>query len=195
MGRVIYVTGAPATGKSSVCKSIATMTRSVEVFCYSERLRDYVNQKTRRSVDEVEIRQLSAGLIEPADVEAVDTLLLGVVDTAHAGETHLLIDSHPVTKEHYGFRVTPFSIAQVQRLEIDAIICLYASAEVLRERIRADAQGRPLPSDDDLKLHVELQAAVATQYAVLTGKPCYLIDSNIPKEVLAQEVIRASAIS
>lgn len=195
MGRVIYVTGAPATGKSTVCKSIAATNRGVEVFCYSERLRDYVNQKANSTVDEVEIRERSAGLIEPADVEAVDTLLLGLVNAAHTGEAHLLIDSHAVTKESYGFRVTPFSLEQVQRLGFDAIICLYASSEVLWERIRADAQGRPLPSDYELKLHVELQAAVATQYAVLTGKPCYLIDSNIPREMLVQEVVRASSIT
>lgn len=51
-------------------------------------------------------------------------------------------------------------------------------------------KGRPQLSPTDMTLHVTLQAAVAAQYAVLLGKACLLVNSNLPKDELVSEVIR-----
>jgi adenylate kinase len=188
MGKVIYVTGAPATGKSTLCSTLAGPDSGISAFCYSERLRDHVRRETGKDLNETDIRQQSAQIVTAKHVEEVDDLLFQEVMHTRSADTHLLIDSHPVTKEFYGFRVTPFSAERLQALAIDTFICLYAAPDVLAERIRKNAQGRPLPTEFELSVHVQLQASVVAQYSVLAGRPCHLVDSNIAPEELASRV-------
>jgi adenylate kinase len=107
----------------------------------------------------------------------------------------MVIDSHTVTKEDYGFRVTAFTPEQLRQLDPDVIICLYVTPETTRERILADAAGQPLPSDFELGLHANLQASLATQYAFVLGKPCYLLDSSIGFEVLVKNICSTAKIA
>ena len=58
-------------------------------------------------------------------------------------EGNILIDSHPVTKETFGFRVTPFSLDQVRRIGFDAILVLVGEPNTLAQRIAEDRQERP----------------------------------------------------
>ena len=178
MGRVIYLTGAPATGKSTLCTNLQQRAARLLVLSYSTMLRDHVRQRDGTDIGAAEIREHSSRVITREDVIAVDAKLVDEVN-AKRGTYDILIDSHPVTKEKYGFRITPFAAEQVKALAPDAIVCLYASPEVLHERIRRVPDGRPLPSIFELKLHVQLQATVATQYSIETGSSCYLIDSGI----------------
>lgn len=189
MGKVIYVTGAPATGKSTLCRALAAPSSGINAFCYSERLRDHVRRQTGADLDESDIRRQSAQIITVRHVEEVDDLLLKEVTHARSTGAHLLIDSHPVTKEFYGFRVTPFTVDDLRALAIDVLICLYTTPNVLTQRISENAQGRPLPTEFELSVHVQLQAAVVAQYAVLTGQPCHLVDSNIAPDELAARVL------
>ncbi len=175
MGQIVYVTGAPATGKSTLCTALSKLESRVELFCYSQRLRDHINTKRGAALDETAIRRESAGVVTSQDVNELDDLLHDTVTTVRASPSHLIIDSHPVTKETYGFRVTPFSADRLRALEIDTLICLYADPHQLAERIRLDPQGRPLPSDFELSVHVQLQASIVAQYSVLAGRPCYLV--------------------
>lgn len=188
MSKVVYVTGAPATGKSTLCRSLAGVGSGVRVFSYNEQLRHHVNDKAGYNLDESDIRRDSARVVTANDVAIVDDLLCQEVKEARASSTHLLIDSHPVTKEDYGFRITPFCEGSLRKLGIDIYICLFAAPDVLCKRISHDPQGRTLPSDFELSVHVHLQAAVVAQYAVLTGKACHLIHSDISRCELASKV-------
>lgn len=188
MGKVIYVTGAPATGKSTLCKALAIAGSGIRAFCYSERLRDHIAVQAGVSLNEADIRRESASLVTSKHVEEVDELLNEEILQTRTTDTHLLIDSHPVTKEAYGFRVTPFSAERLVSLQLDTLLCLYAAPEVLAQRISTDAQGRPLPSLFELSIHVHLQASVIAQYAVLAGRPCYLVDSGLEKTILMERV-------
>lgn len=194
MGRVVYITGAPATGKSTVCRTLASSGRNIHAFCYSERLRDHVALDAGMVLGEVDIRRESARIVTSRHVEEVDELLLREAKAVRGSGSHLLIDSHPVTKELYGFRVTPFSAERLRALDVDTFICLYAPPNVLADRIARDAQGRPLPGGFDLSLHVQLQASVVAQYAVLAGTPCYLLDSTVSPEALAARVLELAKL-
>lgn len=189
MGKVIYVTGAPATGKSTLCATLAS-DANIRSFCYSQRLRDHVNREVGAGLDEVDIRRRSAQVITARHVDEVDDILQAEAESCRTTGKHLLIDSHPVTKEGYGFRVTPFKLQRLLDLKVDHFICLYADPAVLASRIRRDAQGRPLPTDFELSVHVELQASVVSTYSILSGQPCYLVDSGIEREELVQRVRR-----
>jgi len=117
-------------------------------------------------------------------------MLLVEAESYRAAGKHLLIDSHPVTKEAFGFRVTPFTLKRLLDLKIDHFICLYADPDVLAERIQKDPQGRPLPTKFELSVHVELQACVVSMYSILTGQPCHLVDSGIGAAQLMQRIQR-----
>ena len=187
MGKVIYLTGAPATGKSTLCANLVNQGFPITVFSYSQLLRDHVNQRNNSSFDEIDVRKHSAGIITREDVDQVDSFLIAEVDRLR-GTNNVLIDSHAVTKEAYGFRVTSFSASQLNRLKPDAIICLYATSEVIASRIRDNAAGRPLPSDFELSMHVHLQSGLATQYAFTQECSLYLMNSEVEPEELANRV-------
>lgn len=194
MGVVIYLTGSPASGKSTLCGELEASVANLHAYSYSKLLRDHVNQGSDEHIDELEIRQHSARVITRDDVDAVDRWLIDEVQ-ARRKERHLVIDSHPVTKEVYGFRVTPFTVEQLRLLNPDVIVCLYVSPEETKNRITKDAAGRPLPSDFEIGLHAELQATLAMQYALLLGKPCYLLDSSVTRDGLVANLCNVAGIS
>jgi adenylate kinase len=131
-----------------------------------------------------DLRRRSAGVVTPEDVAEVDRALLNFV-TENRRVHHVLIDSHAVTKELYGYRVTPFSLKQFEQLRPDEIWVLYASPEETRRRISADGKGRPTITDEEARTHTTLQASVATTYGMAIGCPVYLFDTEIDPEVLA----------
>ncbi|MDK2660717.1 ATP-binding protein [Cupriavidus sp. LEh21] len=186
MGRVVYLTGAPATGKTTVCDSLVGTNRNLTVHSYSRLLRAHIEARAGKVLATADIRAQSGTVVTRSDVAEVDHQLLQLVERdRQTGD--VIIDSHPVTKESYGFRVTPFVPDHLKALAIDSIVCLYAPAEVLRQRIMAAPEGRPLPSDYELSMHVQTQASLAAQYAVLAGCACHLVDSSgSPEELLAR---------
>lgn len=183
MGRVIYLTGAPAAGKSTLCVNIQQRAARLLVFSYSALLRDHIRKRDGADIGAAELREKSSRVVTRDDVMAVDTKLIDEINANR--DTHdILIDSHPVTKESYGFRVTPFSADQVRAFSPDAIVCLYAPPDVLHRRISTSPDGRPLPSMFEIEMHTHVQVALATQYSINVGKSCYLIDSSVSPEQL-----------
>jgi adenylate kinase len=186
MGKVIYLTGAPATGKSSLTERVSARDPSIDVFCYSQRLRDYVNARSANSnLTEESVRRESARAITKEDVDAVDQMLVEHV-ARYRDQKHIIIDSHPVTKEDFGFRITGFSLSRLMELAPDVVVCLYANPDVIYGRIKTAPAGRPLPSPYEIALHNSLQMGVASQYAISLGKPVYLLDSGIDKDRLTE---------
>lgn len=194
MGKVIYLTGAPATGKSSLCAALGERISNLEFYSYSTLLRDIVNQRMRTEIDESGIREKSAQVVTRADVTETDRRLIDEI-TAKRHDRHLIIDSHPVTKEAYGFRITPFTIDQLKQLAPDIIVCAYAPSPVIADRIRANPAGRPLPEDSDIALHVQLQASLAAQYGFQLDRPCYLLDTNASKDAVLQRFLEITKLS
>lgn len=194
MGKVIYLTGAPATGKSSLSARLAVHVPGLCVLSYSALLRDYISQRIGDTIDEVGIREKSARIVTREDVAAVDQWLIEEVRTKR-DDQHIVIDSHPITKESFGFRITPFTLTQLKELNPDVVICAYAAPSVIADRIRKDAAGRPLPNNFDLALHIELQAMLATQYAFLLERNCYLLNSDAPLEELVQRFLILAKIN
>ena len=143
--QVIYLTGPPATGKSTLTSTLQTKIFPLEVYSYSKVLSEYVNKRSLDKFTESDIRQFSSNIISPNDVEAVDQLLIEMV-TNKRDSTHIIIDSHAVTKEKYGFRITPFKISMLTAIRPTMICMLYSEASVVIKRIKKKSQGRPLVS-------------------------------------------------
>jgi len=188
--KVIYLTGAPATGKSTLSQNLAKRMPELKVFTYSKELRKLLQRKSGGPIlAEDDIRRESARVVTAQDVEELDQELVEMVRRERAHRS-ILIDSHPVTKEQYGFRVTGFDAATIQCLKPDVLVCLYASAEVTRARIRADAMGRPLLTVFESDMHTHLQASLVTQYGLLTGKAVYFFESSCSQEELTETLLK-----
>ena len=191
---VIYLTGAPATGKSTLARNLGARFPTMRVFAYSEELRHLIAGKTRTALSEDQIREFSGAVVTGEDVRALDQRL--VQDVAVERLSHpFLIDSHPVTKEAYGFRITGFDVETLRALSPDFVVCLYTSPEVMRERIKRDSMGRPLVTEFEAQMHTNLQTAVAAQYGILVGKPVYLIDSTASETELVETVASKAGLS
>ena len=196
MFEVVYLTRAPAAGKSTTAKLLAQRVTPLEVFEFGERLTSYLTDKIGSRIHQEEVRRQSADLVTPGDVQAVDHLLLDFVAEARE-RTHIVIDSHPATKEDFGYRVTPYALDDFARLSPTQIWVLYADPETTIARIGQSAQGRPKITPAEAVLHTHLQASVATTYGIRIGTPVHLFDTSrlCPEEVAAMLARRLAGSS
>lgn len=188
MAKVIYLTGAPAAGKSSTTRLLAEQVPALAVWEYGAELTKFVQAKNADVGDQDGLRSASATVVTAADVATVDQALLAFV-SERRGRVPVLIDSHAVTKEAFGFRITPFSLAQFQLLLPDEVWVLYASPKETRRRIELDPGGRPLVTLEEAQMHTALQGSVAATYGMATGNPVYFFDTAVPREALVGRLV------
>ena len=187
MPKVIYLTGAPAAGKSSTTELLLEQVPDLLVWEYGARLTEHCAARSSEITSQHDLRARSAGLVTPEAVAKVDSALLDFVDE-HRSSKHVLIDSHPVTKETYGYRITPFSLKQFEQLRPDEIWVLYASPSETRRRIKADSGGRPLVTRDEARMHTMLQASVAATYSMSIRCPVYVFDTAGARDELVSRL-------
>ena len=174
---VVYLTGAPAAGKTTVVEHLKRTISPIEVFSYGQELTAFLAKKTGAPLQQAELRTRSSQAITPEDIEALDSILMERV-AEHRSRTNFVIDTHAVTKEPYGFRATPFSLTQLGDLRPTKIVVLYTSPEVALSRIGADPAGRPAITAFESGFHSALQASVAISYGTSLGIPVHFLDSG-----------------
>jgi adenylate kinase len=189
MMKVIYMTGAPVSGKSSTLKMLQEANPSIYRFEYGAELTKYIQERDASLTSQEELRARSAGVVRPEDVDTLDEKLLDIVDDLR-GSRPVIIDSHPVTKEGYGYRITAFSQEKVRRLRPDEIWFLYTAPDIARNRIGAKPDGRPMITEEEARMHTAAQAAVASTYGIMTGAPVYLFDTDREQASLVQDLLR-----
>jgi len=188
MNRVVYLTGAPASGKSTVSRKLAEAVPELLVFEYGKELTKHLETRATGLTQE-ELRTKSSKVAAPAEIAVVDQTMLSFVEKNRSVRP-VIIDSHAVTKEHYGYRITPFKLTEFQALGPTDIWVLYTSPEVAVSRIDADAAGRPPISEYEASFHTSLQASVAITYGMYCGVPVHLFDSSHSLESLSDELAR-----
>lgn len=187
MKPVIYLTGPPAVGKSTLCERLAETVPELEVLHYSALLRDYLAQEGS-STSEEGIRRASASIINPQIVREVDDFLIERVRTLRSSRP-VIIDSHPVTKENYGYRITPFPLAKLRELAPTHVCLLYCDSETIIQRIIRDSQGRPKVTSFEADFHLYLQSQVAIIYGIDLGLPVYVLDNGGGTELALQKIL------
>ncbi len=181
---VIYLTGAPASGKTSVAARLGEMIPSLHIFSYGAELTRYLQRQGRDLPSQEVLRERSGGIATEEDIDALDAELIALV-ARERSHRPILVDSHAVTKESYGFRVTPFPMDRFKALLPTRIVVLYASPEVTQKRIRNNPGGRPMVTTFESGIHTGLQASVAIIYAIGAGIPIHFLDSAQSLEVLS----------
>ncbi len=191
--KIIYLTGAPATGKSTLTENLRHQLPGAVVFTYSKELLDWVQRRTKLIATQDDLRRESAKMITPGDVQAVDSQLVELANSCR-GQRTLVVDSHPVTIEEFGFRVTPFTKERLGALAPDVIVCLYANAETIIERISKNAAGRPMPFRYEIDLHNQLQCQVASIYAIETGASLYYLNASCSPDDLLSNFMSVTGV-
>jgi adenylate kinase len=187
MSKIVYVTGAPAAGKSSTLRLLTEQVPNLLHWEYRARLTELLQARTADIKTQDDVRARSSDVVTPADIALLDDRLLAFVEE-NRSQRPVLIDSHPVTREQYGYRVTAFSLAQIQRLAPDEIWVFVANPNETRRRIERDAGGRPEVSVEDARFHTALQASIAAAYGVLSNATVYLFDTAGPREQLLDQL-------
>lgn len=193
INKLIYLTGAPATGKSTLTDNLRKHLPKALIFTYSKELLAWVKPHPGSNTTQDDLRRESSSIITREDVEKVDRQLLDLANSCR-GRQNLVIDSHPVTIEKFGFRVTPFAKNQLKQLAPDVVVCLYAKAEIIADRISKNAAGRPLPTYSEIDLHTQLQCQMASIYALETGASLYFLDAAHSPEVLLDNFMDVTQI-
>ena len=186
---VVYLTGPPATGKSTVAALLKRSVQPIQIISYSAMLEGYINAQSTEAVTVTELRRHSATRVPPEVVAAVDQSLIELV-SKQRHSTHIIIDSHPVTKEEFGFRVTAFSIPILQALAPTMICMLYADSYTIQDRLEVSSEGRKPESAFEIEMHRSLQASLATVYGIAAGVPIYFLDSSKPPRDVAHEIAK-----
>lgn len=184
---VIYLTGAPAAGKSTLSRALSVQLQPLAIFEYGQRLTAYLAKRSGQPMQQEDVRAHSSAVATIADIKAVDRLLLEfVAERRQCG--HVLIDTHAVTKESYGFRITAYSLDEIAQLRPTMVVVLYTAPDIAVARIGTDPGGRPMITPWEAGFHTTVQASVAVAYATSLGVPVYLLDGDRPADALAKEL-------
>ena len=185
---VIYLTGAPASGKTTLTDYLKQIDPSLIVFEYGKALTNLISKKNIEVKTQEDIRRYSSNIITEEDVKIVDNQLIEIINE-NRRKRNIIIDSHPVTKEIYGFRITAFSLDKLKKVSPSKIFVLFANPEITINRIQKESKGRPIINQFEANMHTNLQASVGVMYAIYLGVPIYYLDSNKNIEILASEII------
>lgn len=184
--QVIYLTGAPAAGKSSLGRALVTRLDPCQHIEYGAELTKKVQVGT--GFTQAELRAAPSRFVSPAAVAQLDEELMERV-TQSRGQQHIVFDSHAVTRERYGFRITGFAPSALLRLAPTMVLLLHLRPDLAMSRVRRGAEGRLEVSEHEAATHGMLQAQVAVHYALFASVPLHVLDGALPTSELADRVI------
>lgn len=183
MGKVILLTGAPGTGKSTLRRSLEPCIAGLQHFDYGELL---LRRKEQQGsvLSYSELREQSSSVITSTDVSDTDEWVIAEI-TRLRSMSDVIIDSHALTREEYGFRAIPYSARQLEAVKFNAILALRCDPAVLIARVAADPGGRRELSIELAREIQILQESLCLQYAVACGCTAFIIDTTerTPMEV------------
>ena len=176
---IVYLTGAPAAGKTTLANNLVKNRLDVSLFEYGRAMAHHLTNagKTNSELALSELRRGTEGRVTPADIKAVNDLLKDWVKKNRASR-HLIVESHHLTIEEYGFRAVLFDKATLLELQFTQVWLVVCDRELTLSRILANPQGRLHPTPFRADLHTYMQAAIAVDYAVASNCPLYTFDTS-----------------
>jgi adenylate kinase len=177
--KLIYLTGAPAAGKTTLCNELKKIDRTIDLFEYGSEMSHLLDSdpSLAEMLPNNELRRGTSRWVTQGHIDRLDNQMIAYC-AEQRKDSHVIIDSRHVTNEAYGFRSSAFSQEKLRALGLSEIWVLYASPEVLIRRL-TERPGVGLNlSIWDLKLQVITIANLAIQYGILAGIPVYMYDTT-----------------
>ena len=171
----ILLTGTAAVGKSTLSRRIGKTT-NFKAFEYGDELFKQAAKK-HPEITHSETRSHSEIFISDEDVRNTDEALQLFIQE-YRNKYHVVIDSHAVSKESYGFRSEPFGLGELQRANFSRIVCLYCEPNIIVERTKNNPEGRPSLTIQEAEFYQDFQSSVAITYSTILGVPLHFINSN-----------------
>ena len=111
----IYLTGIPASGKTTLVDRIMSLQDDIMTISYSTILANYIAKKMDIHIEKCDLRERSSSIIDSEDIKNVDKEIINLVNS-YINQKHIIIDSHATTIENYGIRTTPFTKKVLEEL-------------------------------------------------------------------------------
>jgi adenylate kinase len=178
----ILLTGTAAVGKSTLSRNVGKAS-NFKSFEYGDELFKQAAKK-HPEITYSETRSHPDIVISDEDVRNTDEALQLFIQE-YRNEFHVVIDSHAVSKEDYGFRSEPFAFGKLQRANFSRIVCLYCEPTIIVDRTKHNPEGRPFLTTQEAEVYQNFQNSVAIAYSTILGVPIHFINSNAsPDEVV-----------
>jgi len=121
MGIVVLLTGPPAAGKTTLSESLSEHVSPLQVVDYGGLLLETIEEE---DFGYESMRKKSASVLSYEVIRKTDKKLIKNISIERE-ETHIVIDSHPITKEEYGYRCAHYDKDDLDSLNLDMIIALH----------------------------------------------------------------------
>jgi|WetSurMetagenome_2_1015567.scaffolds.fasta_scaffold482153_2 adenylate kinase len=176
MGKAILLSGAPGSGKSTLRNALAARISGLEHFDYGQLLlRCKLKEDSKISYEQ--LRKQSATIITPEDVATTDEWVISEIGRLRK-KSHVLIDSHALTHESWGFRAIPFSKRQLEGLHLNVVLVLRCDPDTLIARVKGNPGGRRELTTELARDIQTLQESLCLTYAVICECPAFVIDTT-----------------
>jgi adenylate kinase len=181
-GKFVIITGMSGVGKSTITRNIETCIKPITRIGFGELIFEIKNQMGATSNYE-QLRESPNEAIPINYVNLAEELLLSRVSQLRQ-TTNIVLDSHAVVNDHFGFRIVP-EISNFDKAHLDAIIVIHATFEVVKRRLAKEPKGRPTISKPIFESYKTLQDSVAIYFGLTAKCPVYILetDNNIDKSV------------
>lgn len=184
---ITLLTGVPGVGKSTVAAGVCALDSTATVLSFGRILFDLTRRQRAFELTYEQFRQRSWEFVNSRLIEEATSEARNRIRTA--GRRHVIVDSHAVSIEPYGFRSTPDSPKLLEQFSYNTIVQLHASPEVVFERHGAElTSGRLYRTVDDVATAAVLQFAASTYYAGMTGCPLHVVDASPEVEKVVNSV-------
>lgn len=183
----VFLTGSPATGKSTLCQLLAEQDERIRLFLFGENMEEHLTSIGKRAQLR-EMRQGTLPIVSSDDIDAVCSQLLDWLSRHEDGSVSI-IDSHQVTIESHGVSLRPFDDNVLGQMHIDQVWVTVTEPQIAISRMSSDGKGRKVPSDFLATVHDGAQMALAVRYSAIWSCPVHFIQNSGTKAQLVKAAI------
>jgi adenylate kinase len=184
-GAVVYVSGLPGVGKTTVVKHLVGLAPHRYVrLSFGEALRGVAAPDL--SVEA--FREAAPTLLNRAAIEAATVAAGEQIAIEYAAGRAVLIDSHAVTPTPEGLKATPDTDTRAAAFAYTVIVHLAVAGAHARVLQSVAHEGRTPFDPAEVQAAETIQLAVVTRYASICDCPLYVVGSSGAAHVVAARV-------
>ncbi|MCA1530596.1 AAA family ATPase [Bradyrhizobium yuanmingense] len=178
MRQLCLVNGVPGVGKTSLCYRLLQDASAAYTHISFGQLILRVLRESAPDIDEKALRQSTTALVTQEVLDRATAILAQEVRAQAADDGWILLDSHAVSQDWFGYLASPDGMRYFEQLQYGAIVHLYASSEAVLRRSDTNASGRQARVPSDLETHSQLLNCVSILYSSLSKCPAYFVEAS-----------------